>query len=111
MTVEAQTGKRFRLRMIPVAIFGFLSLFFLGAAVFALVVMTITTWLGRPLYEPGPSGFARDGFAVVAGGLIIGTWLLAGVVAIARGRWLKAATLIGSCFIAVFIAQATGLIE
>ncbi|WP_172992041.1 hypothetical protein [Lacipirellula parvula] len=48
---------------------------------------------------------------ILFGGLIIGAWFMAGVVALARGKWLKAATLIGSCFVAAYIAQATGLIE
>ena len=111
MKAEPPTRRRFRLRTIPVAIVGFFSLFFLGNGVFAFVVMAVTTWLERPLYEPGPSGFTRDGFAVGFGGLIFGAWLLGGAVALAKGKWPQAAVLLGSCFIAVCILQVTGLID
>lgn len=102
--------RRFRWRIIPAALVGtFGGIYLLGGASM-IVVMAYTTWTGRPLYTPGPSGFDRVGFVMSLFLICLGGCLLAASRFLWKGRWLLALAFVGNCIAAATVLRLTGWI-
>jgi hypothetical protein len=110
MEGSSTSPQRFRWRTLPVAFVCFIAFFFFIAGVFSFFVMTYTTWTGRPLYKPGPSGFSKEGLAVGIGGIVFGIWLFWTSSLWWRGRWWRAILMIAACIAAAQAGLATGLL-
>ncbi len=114
MTVETpdevqKSSPRFRWRVYGAAPVGAIGALLLTAGLLVFFLMAYTTWTGKPMYEPGPSGFSREGFLVGFWGVNCGGMLLLAAALWWKGRWWSALAVVAACFAVGGIASACGM--
>jgi len=82
--------KSFRWRVVLAAFIGTMGVGCVVAAILGVLLMTLTSWTGKSLYEPGPQGFSKEGVVVCLWGLFGGGALVASAVQVWKGRWVWA---------------------
>ena len=103
-------GGSFRWRTIPSALllgFGGISL---AAGLMATFIMAYASWTGSPLYEPGPTGFSREGIIGAAWSILAGISLLSSAAYWLRGRWVTAISIVLVVFAAGYGAMSVGIL-
>jgi hypothetical protein len=108
-TGVASNPRRFRWRIIAVALVATFGGLFLLAGVSSFFLMAYTTWRGGPLYAPGPSGFSKDGLFTGVWGICCGSVLIVSAIQWWKGRWRLALAIIGACMLLAKILSVAGI--
>lgn len=100
-SADIAESRRFRWRIIPVAIVGGFGLIYSAFGGIGLFLATYSAIASRPFFGPGPEGPEAAAFGVMAIGA--GAWIIVAAVQLQKGQWLRAIVLI---FVLIILGQA-----